>query len=132
MKQPKIGWCTKVTPKDVIDGDTIKVEIRREITVRITDDKGKFNTPEIRKPASDEEIKLGIEATEYLQYLLDNSDEVVLFIPGSKEDEIRDIFSIGARAVGMVFVDGKDVTEMLSSAGYNKESENYKNVQRQD
>ncbi len=124
MKQPKIGWCTKVTPKRVIDGDTIVVEIKREIVVRITNEKGTFNTPEIRKPADEQEIELGIEAREYLESLIKDK-EVILFIPGSTDEEIQDIFSIGARAVGMVFVDGEDITEILDSAGYNKSSKNY-------
>lgn len=122
MQNPRLGWATVVKVVDVIDGDTIKIKIEKEINVRITDDEGTFNTPETRRPADDEERDKGKEATDYLSKLIfaGGNDKVVLFIPTDGSNKISDIFSIGSRLVGHIFINGVDVTKLMTEAGYNK------------
>jgi endonuclease YncB( thermonuclease family) len=119
MKQPQLGWTTPIKVKRVIDGDTIVAEITKEITIRITDEDGTFNTPEIRN-ATDAEEYFGELAKTTLINILDKSKEVVMFVPTDIDGQLKDIFSIGARVVGYVFADEVDITETLTDMGYNK------------
>lgn len=128
MKKPNTGWTTTAKVSDVVDGDTIKVILQKEIVIRITDDEGKFNTPETRKPASDEEIKLGKEAKEFLYQLIfsDGNDTVTVHIPTDGENHLVDVFSIGSRVVGHVFVNDDDVTDLMKKAGFDKNNPTYR------
>jgi len=123
MKQPHLGWTTPIKVKRIIDGDTIVAEIRKEITVRITDEDGTFNTPETRGASAQEEFE-GEQAKKALYNIIDFADEVVIFIPTDSDGQIKDAFSIGARVVGYIFADGKDVTEKMTAMGHNKSKEN--------
>lgn len=114
MNQPPLGYTTNVELIEVIDGDTIKVKIEKELTVRLKD----FNAPEIRKPASKEEIAKGIEYKEFLINLLKNKN-IVLFVPSDGSDIISHLFSIGSRVVGSIFIEGKNVVEILREKGRN-------------
>lgn len=125
MEQPELGWTTVVTPIRVIDGDTVEVEIRKRVTVRLMDDDGTYDTPEIRRPASNEEILLGVEASKELEVILNNSDVVILHVPTEIDGNIQDIFSIGSRIVGHLFADGDSVSEIMAREGYDKSKENY-------
>lgn len=108
MKQPELGWTTPVTLDRVIDGDTVVVTVTKEITLRLAD----VDAPEIRKPASNEEIKRGHEVRLYLEEMIDSAD-LVMFIPTTHEGRIQDMFSIGARPVGYLFANGQDVNNSV-------------------
>ena len=108
MEQPDLGWTTNVEVSKVTDGDTVKVKFSREIDVRLSN----YNAPEIRRPASDYERKQGRIHKSYLQELVDGG-QCVLFIETSGKDRVKDIFCIGSRAVGNIFVDGKDVGDLM-------------------
>lgn len=114
MKTPPLGYTTPVKLVRVIDGDTIKVRLEKEFIVRLKD----FNAPEIRKPASDEEIAKGKECKNLLNSLLPY--ELILFIPISKDNDIGDVFSIGSRVIGDIFVDNINIVEILKDFGFGK------------
>jgi endonuclease YncB( thermonuclease family) len=118
MQQPDLGLTTKVELISVVDGDTIRVKMVREIDVRITDDQGTFNTPETRKPHSEEEREKGLEAKAYLTKLLTDADDIVLFVPASDDGQLKDLMTLG-RVVGHVFANKKDVTDLMTLAGHN-------------
>jgi len=122
MKKPNLGWTTIVKVKDIIDGDTIKVVIEKEITVRITDSERKFNTSEIRKPASEEEIKKGKEAKAVLEQLIlaDDNEHVLLYVPTDGRNHLSDVFSIGSRVVGHIFLGDEDITDIMKRLGFDK------------
>lgn len=113
MKQPELGWTTPVQIKRVIDGDTVKIVISREVDVRLTDEEGTFDAPETYRPSSKAEELEGIKYTLKLKDILETADEIVLFIPTDERGRVKDIFSIGSRVVGHLFADGVDVVEEL-------------------
>jgi len=131
MKQPPLGWTTPVKLKRVIDGDTIHVILEKELVIRITDDKGTYNTPEVRrkKDVTEKELQNGYKAKLELISLLHDED-IVLYIPTNKQGKIADIFSIGSRVVGQLFIKSNDksinVADKMTKLGYNKSSDNYK------
>jgi endonuclease YncB( thermonuclease family) len=106
MNQPPIGYTTEVELVKVIDGDTLRVKIEKEFVVRLQD----FNAPETRKPAQEEEIKEGFKYKKCLQDIVENK-KLVLFVPG--HDNIAEIFSIGARLIGNIYVDGTNVVDLI-------------------
>ena len=134
MEQPSLGWTTPVEIVKVIDGDTVRIRIVREVDVRITDDEGTFDTPETWRPKSAEEKVLGLAATSFMKQLLfkwtvgwtkirtygSQRDNIVLHVPTDERGRVKDIFSIGARVVGHLFVDGVDVTDEMKKAGHTK------------
>ena len=118
VKQPPTGWTTPVKLVKVIDGDTIRVKFERELDIRITDDDETFDTPEVRG-VDDEEKAEGRAATTALQMILAGK-LIHIHVPTDDRSRVKDIFSIGSRAVGHVFVDGEDVTDKMTELGYNK------------
>lgn len=105
MSVPPIGWTTHATVSRVIDGDTLRVEVTRTIDVRLED----CWAPELRSEG-------GALSKANLEELCGGSS-VVLFVPASAGDELRDIFTFG-RVVGRVYCNGVDVSEAQVSAGH--------------
>ena len=122
MEQPPKGWTTEVVIKKVYDGDTITVDVKRTLTVRLMD----CWCPEIRTRNRDEKKK-GIAARDHLKEALvveeNNKDtekeytEAVLYIPADEDSELKDIFTFG-RVLGYIFVDGKNISEMMVESGH--------------
>lgn len=92
----------------VIDGDTVDVEIRGEVTrVRLLN----VNTPETKDPDKDVEC-LGPEAFIYLKQLLSEGDEVKLAYDRTRQDRFD-------RTLAAVFAaDGTLVNSAIARAGY--------------
>lgn len=111
MNQPPEGFTTKAKVKNIVDGDTLDVEIVRRIRVRLKD----CWCPETRTKDIVEKQK-GLASRSHLATLLNNG-EVVLFIPADYEGEIKDIFTFG-RVVGHIFVDGQNVSEAMVESGH--------------
>jgi len=103
----RCGICFKPNSIRVIDGDTIEVSITRTVTIRISSPNGYFDTPEMDTGA-------GHVAKAKLEGILSSSDDVVVFVPSDSDAKLTDIFSFD-RAIGEVYVDGKDVTEAMLS-----------------
>jgi len=124
MDQPELGWTTPVKVVRVLDGDTVEVSVTKTFMVRLQDDDGDFDTPEIRKPASAEEIVYGQKCKRFMEYLLfkDNlpdgwatssKDGVVLHIDSDETGKVSHSFNF-TRVKGHLFVDGEDVTEKMN------------------
>jgi len=126
MDQPELGWTTPVKAVRVIDGDTIEVSVTKTFMVRLQDDDGHFDTPEIRKPASEEEIARGKECKWFMEDLLldavangpwdislKSKPNVVLHIDSDETGKISHSFNF-TRVKGHLFVDGQDVTEKMN------------------
>ena len=83
MKQPPIGLTVPVRFLRALDGDTIEVVFEERLIVRITDDAGNYNSPEIHKPASDAEIKLGLAAKKELEEIIKSGKQIVVYCAGT-------------------------------------------------
>lgn len=93
---PPIGWTTPAHFVRVIDGDTLEVEIRRRVTVRLLD----CWTPESRTRDAFEK-RLGLEAKANLETITDGQP-LTLHIPADAGSDLSDLFTFG-RVVGTVW-----------------------------
>jgi endonuclease YncB( thermonuclease family) len=90
---------------DVHDGDTVTVEVRRTLRIRLLD----CWAPELRDAG-------GLEAKRYLETLIEGKD-VTLQIDLEADGRFGDKMSFG-RVLGRILVDGKDVSELMIEAGF--------------
>ena len=111
MKQPELGITTKGILTRIVDGDTVDVEIRKTVRVRLLD----CWAPETRTKDLEEKAK-GLQSKHHLSQVCPVGTEVVVHIPASKDGEIADVFTMG-RVLGFVFVDTQDLSEIQVSAG---------------
>lgn len=123
MELPALGWSTYIHITSNYDGDTLKFTIKKDFTLRLTDEAGTFDTPEIAR-CSPEEREWGIAARDFLNALIQKSKESIVFVPTSGRD-VGDAFSIGSRIVGILFIDKKDVSEIMTEMGFNKSRTSY-------
>lgn len=122
MDTPPLGFCSVCTVLNCIDGDTLDVEIKRKLRVRLLD----CWAPETRTKNEEEKLK-GRESKEFLSNLLFEREDspqvayigkqIVLYIPADEQGELKDIFTFG-RVLGRIFVDEKDVSEIMVEKGY--------------
>jgi endonuclease YncB( thermonuclease family) len=91
------------------------VDLKRSLIVRLID----FDAPETFRPKSEAEKAHGLEATQFLKDLLEG-ENVVLFVPAGEDGKISDIYSIGGRIEGHLFVNGRNVADILRENGYEK------------
>lgn len=111
MKQPELGITTKGILTKIVDGDTVDVEIRKTVRVRLLD----CWAPETRTKDPEEKAK-GLQSKEHLSQVCPVGTEVVVHIPASEDGEIADVFTMG-RVLGFVFVDAQDLSEIQVMAG---------------
>lgn len=90
---------------DVTDGDTVVIEVRRQIRVRLED----CWAPELRHAG-------GIEAKRFLEKLIDGKD-VAVQVGLEPDGRFGDKMTFG-RVVGRIAIDGKDVSELMIEAGH--------------
>ncbi len=123
-QEPQPGWITVGKVVRVKDGDTVKVRITREIDVRLL---GVWapesrRDPRIKNRIDQDAAKLrGIAAKEHLTRVA-LGKRCVLMIPTQTDDEdttsdVGDVFSL-SRALGRVWVDGQDLSELQVERGY--------------
>ena len=112
MKQPPIGITTKGSVVNVVDGDTVDVEVTRTIRVRLRD----CWCPETRTRDL-EEKKKGLAAKDHLEGLLEDSNDVILFIPADSEGDIKDVFTFN-RVLGYIFIDSENVSARMVTDGH--------------
>lgn len=98
--RPKPAWTTDAYLVEVYDGDTMTLEVRRQIKVRMLD----CWAPEIRTRDAAEKAK-GFAARDHLRSLISPGDHVTLSVPGGEDLGKR--FSFG-RVLGRVWADGSD------------------------
>ncbi len=77
--------------------------------------------PETRTKDLEEKLK-GLEAKDFAEDLL-MGKEVIVFIPGDPEGEMKDVFTFG-RAVGRVFLDGEDFSSIMVREGLATQTKN--------
>jgi endonuclease YncB( thermonuclease family) len=104
----KPGLTTKVDYVRTVDGDTIEVEIRRSFHVRLKD-------IDVYERYTD----MGKEATAYVHSILSDAGEILLFIPSNDPEKLMDINSF-SRLVGEIYVDGKNLNDLLEEKGFEK------------
>lgn len=98
---PPRGWTTDCRVVNVVDGDTVDVEVKRVIRVRLL---GAWS-PESRTKDAAEKAR-GLAAKEHLRAAAENCD-AVLFIPGSVD--FQDVTTLG-RVLGQVWLVNSDGT----------------------
>lgn len=103
MTAPREGWTTKAKVLRVIDGDTLEVEVRRQMKVRLLD----AWCPELHQPG-------GAAAKLFAQDLVKDR-EVMLHIPG--DTAVENALTFG-RVLGEVWINGMDLSEELRRAGH--------------
>jgi endonuclease YncB( thermonuclease family) len=111
---PPLGITTRCRVIEVIDGDTLEVDVVKRVRVRLID----CWAPEIRTK-NDVVKKAGAAAKKNMQYMAEDLDGV-LFIPGHENNEIGDSLTL-SRVVGQVWVDGPDkrsLAERQVAAGH--------------
>jgi len=112
MQSPSPWWTTKVKVLSVYDGDTVVVEVRRTMRVRLLD----CWAPEIRTKDLEQKRK-GFASRDYLRGLIEGK-EVVLVIPSNSPD-IGKTTSL-SRVLGNIYLPGESepVSASLIKAGH--------------
>lgn len=110
-KPPEPGWCTAGVVRRVIDGDTLVVELRRVVHVRLLE----CWAPESRT-TDPEEKQRGLAAKANMQQLAADK-ECLVFIPADAHGNLSHEFTMG-RVLGYVYVDGRDLSEAQREAGH--------------
>ncbi len=107
IDKPDNGITTEVYLISVIDGDTIDVEIRKTIRIRLLD----CWAPETRTKDKEEKAR-GLKSKKYLETFIADK-ELTLFVPETKK--FSDMFTFG-RILGHVWADEKNISqEMVES-----------------
>ena len=122
--EPQPGWITVGKVVAVPDGDTVEIEVRRRIRVRLLDcwSAESRRDPRIKNRIDRDAAKLrGIAAKEHLTRIA-LGKRCVLMIPTQTDgdetiSDIGDVFSL-SRVLGRVWVDGKDLSELQVERGY--------------
>lgn len=95
----------------VLDGDTVEVEIRRVVRIRLLDCwAAETRTTDLQ------EKKKGLEAKEYLKELSLNKDAVIS-VPIEADGKFGDSMSMG-RVLGKVRIKEGDLSEIMVEKGY--------------
>lgn len=106
---PPHGWSTPCRVVNVVDGDTVDVEVRRVIRVRLID----CWASETRTKDQAEKQR-GIAAKEHLRAVSEGR-AATLFIPGG--ETFKDQLTLD-RVLGHVWVDGEDLSELQVKGGF--------------
>ena len=123
-QEPQPGWITVGKVVRVKDGDTVKVRITREFDVRLLGcwSAESRRDPRIKNRIDRDAAKLrGIAAKEHLTRVALGKRCVVMIPTQTDGDEattdVGDVFSL-SRALGRVWVDGQDLSELQVERGY--------------
>jgi len=101
-KQPATGYVTDCRVIRVIDGDTVVVEMKQQLNIRLL----QCWAPESRTKDSAEKVK-GIAAKQHMQQLIDEEDQVRLFVPLT--NDLTEAITLG-RALGYLWRKGDEVS----------------------
>lgn len=117
MQSPRNGITTEARIVEVIDGDTVEVEVCRRFKVRLSHpSKYKtyiFDTPE-------KGTLLGDAAKKYVRDLVEkHGGSVKVFIPSNGPLELMDMNSFN-RLIGEIWLDDKRLTQILIDEGYGR------------
>lgn len=110
---PQPGWVTRAKVVEVYDGDTVTVEVRKRIRVRLLN----CWAPEIHTK-DEREKAAGIKARDHLRKVLDQK-EVILSVPS--REEVGKSFSFD-RALGLIYIDDRSASELMVESGHATQS----------
>lgn len=111
------GFCTGVRVVRLIDADTMEVEVKRHITVRLIhpNQYGKiiFDCPE-------KNTELGQEAIKFVQELLDNFlGTVRMFVPANDPIDMLDSITFN-RTAAEIWLNDRNLAEILVENGFGR------------
>ena len=115
QKAPPRGLTAACDVYRVIDGDTVEIELRIPMRVRLLD----CWAPETRTKDADEK-KRGLASREHLAGIAEGSVGTV-FIPWEHASRMGDVLSFG-RALAHVWVNDKSLSEEQVKAGHATET----------
>lgn len=98
---PPVGWTTSARVVSVYDADTVVIEIRRELRVRLLE----CWAPEIRTRDQAEKIR-GYAARDFARALIPEGSPVTLHVPAHGA-ELAQVWSMG-RVLGSLWIPGDD------------------------
>lgn len=106
---PPHGWSTSCKVINIVDGDTVDVEVRRVIRVRLLD----CWAPESRTKDAAEKQR-GLAAKEQLRAMADGRD-ATLFVAGG--ETVKDRLTLD-RVLGRLWVGGEELSELQVKGGF--------------
>lgn len=112
--QPAKGLCVDCTVLRAIDGDTIEVEVKTTLRVRLLD----CWCPESRTLDPIEKA-MGAKAKDAMQVAVAGNPKATLFVPASDAKSLLDVTTMG-RVLGKVWVEDfeEDLSAMMVRGGY--------------
>jgi endonuclease YncB( thermonuclease family) len=113
MPTPPLGFTTRCRIVEVIDGDTLEVEVTKRVRVRLLD----CWAPESRTLDLAEKKK-GLIAKGHLRQIAEGQPGV-LYIAGHETCELGDSLTLG-RVLGQIWVDGPDKRSLAEIQVANK------------
>jgi endonuclease YncB( thermonuclease family) len=103
------GLTTEVDFIRAIDGDTIQVKIERTFNIRLRD----IDIIELKEQG-------GKEARDFVTKQMEGARIIKVFIPSNDPHKLMDMQSF-ERLVADVYVDGRNLADVLRTAGYEKQ-----------
>lgn len=113
MPPPALGYVTRCRVVEVIDGDTLEVEVVKRVRVRLLD----CWAPESRTKDVAEKQK-GLIAKAHLRQIAEGQPGV-LFVAGHETCEVGDSLTLG-RVLGQVWVDANTKQSLAEQQVANK------------
>lgn len=109
---PPTGWTTKARVVNVVDGDTIDVEVRRTMRIRLLD----CWAPETHTRNLEEKLR-GVAAMNAMRAMLPVNQEVTVHIPTNDHQDIAHVMTLG-RVLGRIYVGEVDVSQEMVEHGH--------------
>lgn len=110
QKQDEQVYRTKATVKSVYDGDTITVEIKHSIRVRMLD----CWAAEVKGGTPEEKAK-GIAARDFLRNQIPDGSEIILEIPF--EENLSNSLTLN-RVLGRIYKNGENLSQVMVNNGH--------------
>lgn len=112
--RPPLGLAKACQVVGIVDGDTLDVEVRYVVRVRLLD----CWAPESRTRDACEKLR-GQAAKLHLEALAAPGSPAVLFVPGAESGEIAELITLG-RVLGHVWIgdDPRSLSERQRTAGH--------------
>lgn len=116
-----LGLTTEIHEIEVIDADTVRVRVIKEIDIRLMPDEGRYDAPEIFHHKSPEEKQRGLEAKEYLEDKIKKAEKenIVVYIPFGGRGKVKDISTLG-RVLGKVYINDENIIDKTMLEKYRK------------
>ena len=107
-KELECGLTTEVDFIRAIDGDTVQVKIERTFNIRLRD----IDVIELKEQG-------GKEARDFVKKQMEEASTIKIFIPSNDPHKLMDMQSF-ERLVADVYLDGRNLADILRTAGYEK------------